>query len=90
MADQTENAYQKQEAISIGGRSSKAYKASKKGKVCAAGPRSCYSQLAAAATPLRPPFLRPPVSCALFGWTPMLGCVRLWERWWWQRKRAPR
>ena len=33
MADQTENAYQKQESISVGGRASKGFKASKKGKV---------------------------------------------------------
>ena len=42
MADQTENAFQKQEAISIGGRASKAFKTSRKGKVGARPvPLSC-------------------------------------------------
>ncbi len=72
MADQTENAYQKQEAISIGGRASKAFKSSKKGKVGDVGCRdlrgalpslSCFcvlsrAQLRVCAPPLRGP--RPP------------------------------
>ena len=44
MADQNENAFQKQEAISIGGRASKAFKTSRKGKVGAGVPLSCPTQ----------------------------------------------